>query len=685
MAQPIRSCMLLAAGLLGAAALAAADATTAAADECSAADALLDSGAVAQVQQAAAEYGRILAATPGSACAAAGGAVAGDLVAAVDLHRAGQDRAMLVQLADAIRLRPQARVPAELLPPADADRGFRTAAALERAGFHDAAVQVLQQTVTAQPDATPPADVRGALNDVRPAHRPPWLAETWQNVSDWLTLALVAAFLVSVAGWETWRWRRGSRLLIGTFTCSDGSGSGIGFAAAVGDCLQRMGEVRTGQRPDRIAKWGDPITVPTGLAALPQAGLISALLELVSQFLPSSDRSLTGTLHLHPSGVVGASFSLETRSHRVLDGDAVWSSAYGLPPAATGSIDRSEVLYPLAYPVAVWAFWKLAEHPEKLGTSSWRSYALFGMGSDFDAAGDPETAQRCYLQALADDPANLPARLNLASMWLAAPPSAECELDGRNRATWARGELETIRDTRAESWEWALPPDVFQRRGPDGFWFRAQYVLTSHTGHRQLAEWQAGSVGEAAAESKRLATDLVVGIQQALAAEPADDGDRTFQSFLRDIQAPAMILWAGVRMLEGGSPAADLAAATELVGLPERAFHRRLAELVATAPMSPAFVIAVCEAHLPMPARARYNLACYHAVAAMLACREGRSPAPEHEAALLQLRLAAPGLNRSMLLQAGHDPCFADLAASPYAPAFREILCTPPSVSGGSA
>jgi hypothetical protein len=58
----------------------------------------------------------------------------------------------------------------------------------------------------------------------------------------------------------------------------------------------------------------------------------------------------------------------------------------------------------------------------------------------------------------------------------------------------------------------------------------------------------------------------------------------------------------------------------------------------------------------------------------MVACREGRPAGPDLEAALLDLRLAAPGLPRSTLQQAGRDPCFAELRDGPYRAAFEDIL-----------
>ena len=116
-------------------------------------------------------------------------------------------------------------------------------------------------------------------------------------------------------------------------------------------------------------------------------------------------------------------------------------------------------------------------------------------------------------------------------------------------------------------------------------------------------------------------------IQQVLAVRPANADDQGFQSFLRDIEAVALILWAGVRMLRDGIGAADPARDAELDRLSPSALHRRVADLVGPAGMSPATAIRLCERRLDMPARARYNLACFHAMAAMMATSRKTEPA----------------------------------------------------------
>ncbi|HEY7199629.1 MAG TPA: tetratricopeptide repeat protein, partial [Candidatus Dormibacteraeota bacterium] len=444
-------------------------------DECAQADRLLDGGSLVDLQRAEAAYREILVATPDSACANTGDQVATDLITAVELHRAGLNNSVSTHIVAALKLRPQTRLPAE-------------------------------------------------LRDDGAVHRAPWQTETWLAWQDRVVLAL-GGFLVLVLVWPfaSWGWRRlrygrrGGRLLIGSFSGADGV-SGDGFAAVVGDHVQRLGDFRSGQRPDRVSKWGDPVTVPAELvSAVPPVGLLSAVLGLVGRAGQGSDRCLSGTLHASGPSVVGVSLTLETRQSRVIDGCGVWSSSYAVPASdavlpRNGSTDRPEMLYPLAFPVAVWAFWKLTPDAWRLGTSQWQSYALFGMGEDYDANGQVEQAERCYLRALACDPENLPARLNLASMWLMSSTGsvtgeADAVLGGHDEASWAERELRRIQRAAATARE--RPGGGSE---PDSFWYRAQYVLAASAARRHLEEWgsgpppvRLGAAGEAAVE---LSTEL---------------------------------------------------------------------------------------------------------------------------------------------------------------------------------
>jgi tetratricopeptide (TPR) repeat protein len=54
-----------------------------------------------------------------------------------------------------------------------------------------------------------------------------------------------------------------------------------------------------------------------------------------------------------------------------------------------------------------------------LGTTYWRSYALFNAGVRRESEGDTESAEKLYVDALRLDPANRSARMNLAALLLA--------------------------------------------------------------------------------------------------------------------------------------------------------------------------------------------------------------------------------------------------------------------------
>jgi tetratricopeptide (TPR) repeat protein len=422
--------------------------------ECKAADELLDS-APPKLAQADAAYQAILKTSPSSTCATAGHTAAKNLLAAEQLDRNGLAADVSSLITDAIKARPGTPIPDSLLPPARAARAYKTAIALNRAGYHEVAVTTVQDALKAYPDYPPDrvVDPKEAklLNDIRPSHRPFWQAEIWQNLQDVLTVILILAVAIPLAALLIWRsiqWLlrliRHRRLLILPFDTAGpstaGSGAdapaslgGKGFAAVVGDYIHRLGSMEGVEGPDRVSKWGDPFTFPTDLsAAVSQINLVNALLTILRRLMPSRDRSLGGLLHSDQTGTVGVSVTLENRSGHIIDDHPIWSGDFGLSrstalasaaPARgrTPPSDRPELLYPLAYPVAVWAFWKLVKHPDRLGTKDWQSYALFGIGEEFDSLGQSDEAERSYLEALALDPDNVPAQINLANLLLKGP------------------------------------------------------------------------------------------------------------------------------------------------------------------------------------------------------------------------------------------------------------------------
>jgi hypothetical protein len=606
----VRTLARLGLAALAAAWLAGPPAPVPAATECASADAALDGGTVADVERAEAAYRAILADSPGSACAATGEQVATELVTAVALRRSGLDAAVAPHIVEALKLRPQTRLPGEL-----------------RA-------------------AAPP-----------PVHRSPWQQEPWPTIWDRLIILVALAVLAGLA-WQVVGWLRHLRyvrLLIGAFAGPD-QGDARSFSAVVGDHVQRLCGYRTGQRPDRVSKWGDPIAVPTDLVtAVPPVGLASALLTLLGKLVPSRDRALNGTLHVAGEGVVGVSCTLETRQGRVLDGSGIWATTYGLLPADAAEADRPEQRFPLAFPVAVWAFFQLRPDAKRLGTGSWRSYAAFGMGEDFDANGQVAEAELCYLRALDYDPENRPARLNLASMWLANGSAAHSRragsmLGGADTATWAECELRRLQCGPDERCEPRMGDE------PDSFWYRAQYVLTAAAARSQLEEWcdggePPGHWGPAGQTAVERAEDLVRNLEAAL-GRPQEPGRQAqaFSSFLVDIEAASLVLWAGIEMVRRASQGTSA---------PERP---PLSFRVDGETLTAERILKACgSGALAMPARARYNLACYHAVAAMVDHREGGDDRNHLEAALLELQLAAPSLPRSMLLHARDDVCFREL------------------------
>jgi hypothetical protein len=254
----------------------------------------------------------------------------------------------------------------------------------------------------------------------------------------------------------------------------------------------------------------------------------------------------------------------------------------------------------------------------------------------------------------------------------------DAALEIQDPKVWAKAELEKIsaasetERVRRSPW-WA---GRRKRRGRSAFWFRAQYLLAADDAHRQLDRWLRRPESEWTDREEALEAtkQLAEKIEEGLAEKPAGREAKAFQSFLLDIEASALIMWAGVRLV-AGQTAGQTERQASLQGLTGIDLHRRLEGAVHEAAVSTQTVIDVCLRTCRMSARARYNLACFNAVAAMVAGRP-EPPAPSDKeaavgsqlrfeaAARLQLQLAAPGLPRSTLDWASRDPCLQQLRQS---------------------
>jgi len=111
------------------------------------------------------------------------------------------------------------------------------------------------------------------------------------------------------------------------------------------------------------------------------------------------------------------------------------------------------------------------------------------------------------------------------------------------RIAEALRELREIRAQSAQARQWA--PSRWHpfgaRRGPNSYWYRAQYLLTAYAAHGQLTEWlrKSSATAQRAAEARREATSLVTVIEVELGSVPAGATAQAFYSFLADIEAPS--------------------------------------------------------------------------------------------------------------------------------------------------
>jgi len=374
------------------------------------------------------------------------------------LYAAGLTAAGDEALKTLIQSNPSGAYPNGLSRQIRASRGFAVAAMLEKRGFHDEAVTAYQQTLTAFPDATPPATVSSLFGPARAIWMPAWPYEQ----RAWIIAGLVAlllAGLILLLGHRIWirsnRWLGGGRLMVKPFEAADGPAHyGDGFAAAVRDNIRRLTTTHGHDRIDMVSSWGDPATLPAALSSItPQAGLIAALVGMIAKLLPNRDKSLAGFLHTSENKPVGLSLSLEDVDGRVVNRQSIWVTDYAplasLLPAAPdrGPIPRVltkgvrrllglfglgrkhepprtntpplSTMYPLAYPAAVWALWHFADkRAKKLGTKSWESFTNFGIGVAFQEQSETDRAKDFYQRGLSDDHRNEAAKFNLAALQL---------------------------------------------------------------------------------------------------------------------------------------------------------------------------------------------------------------------------------------------------------------------------
>lgn len=275
----------------------------------------------------------------------------------------------------------------------------------------------------------------------------------------------------------------------------------------------------------------------------------------------------------------------------------------------SGTTDAASLFWSLVPQAGSWVTWVLATETNAvrawapLGTQDWRSWGLFRLGIWYYDHYEDEKARACFLDAIARDPGNVAARLNLAS------------LDVRDPQRW------DIAIERLNTLEQLIPAD---RRRTDSVWYRAQY---SHS----VALLERSTHGESATENDRdrvAARDHAIGLVRAIAetqlrleapdrparrADPAGLSERERQdlkALLDSTEGIAATLLASILVRCGQSPAID-----PQPRAPRNAALTGLANLrVADANVDDVLGLLLglrSDGHLPGPAH--YNLACLYA------------------------------------------------------------------------
>lgn len=427
---------------------------------CGTADALLDSGSLMAAQTA---FSSLVDSNPNSQCATAGYQAATHLLAAARFQENNQLSAASDEITAAIKVRPMTPLPSFLMSPGAL--ASRTINALLGAGLFDPALAAYQTALAQDPSLNVPGlgpaaranhhlalaralEKRGLHSDavtevekaaeedaatVSAAKDVPSDSSWWQ--SDFVTrlwhvlLALAVGLLVLgvllglAAG--LWRWLRGGGLQLTSANDPSGSeGTGPGFVLLLRTALQRLSDTAPGPTIDVVDSWADPVSVPTELTdSIGQTKVLAAITALWSQLLSFRDRTVASFVHSDSARGPGISLSAVKRtSGKLQDDTTVWCDDFPMPdvpprvPPAGGDKPALQLeVYPLAMQAAIWTAWATRRKQfRRLGTDDWKSYAFFATGAAWQAAGEFAQAKKMYYRALAADPDNLPAQLNLA-------------------------------------------------------------------------------------------------------------------------------------------------------------------------------------------------------------------------------------------------------------------------------
>lgn len=455
----------------------------------------------------------------------------------------------------------------------------------------------------------------------------------------------------------------------------------------------------------------------------PQASLVNVSLALLDILLPPKEWCVSGYLEPAVNGSVAISLNLTDRQKKLARAISIRESDFEPRPhrpnlddvvlavrrngGTSGPRTDYERYARLITPCAVWLYystrglirerrghlyrcwiWLWGERVSRapFGVKHWESYAYSARGAELQAAENPDGAREMYAKALARDPKNRLALVNLGVLDVRYGTTHEAHVRllcrGRDRFEAVRGLSEKADGVACVRGRFGR--DIFVRR--DGLWARATYNLAlaetliarlpdsrlaqldadghldrrtdgQHRGrtHGQPIDVSRALRKQADGHLAELVQRLTV-IQAKVPGEPRDEDDPTFYcgvmtDFAVDLESQVLIMSAGVL---DDTDSSDLRVAVtdrlRLEANPRRA--RRQGE------PTPNHVIDFVRDR-GLSFRGHYNLACYFARHGDRAIGDSADQARLYRLALDELDVAVDAATEDIYSWARHDPALA--------------------------
>lgn len=245
------------------------------------------------------------------------------------------------------------------------------------------------------------------------------------RLSRWLWKPLARMFVRSFV------WLVGLRVRVENFKASDDQDATAHQLNAVVRSVLGAG----GVTPATGTSW--LVTTPLGSAGLladmadalrdvPQGKGIAAALRLINKLIPRDAFSVTGDLLNAGSRGPGLALSLSDRNGDIRATETLWAGDYDQTPARPTATTTSDVVARLGVAAGAWTIYAALEQRQNtvrykaLGSTRWRSYALFRAGLEAHRCEQIGLARILYAKAVDDDGSNDPALANLARLELQA-------------------------------------------------------------------------------------------------------------------------------------------------------------------------------------------------------------------------------------------------------------------------